>query len=148
MVKQTRRSFLAFGALAFVGAVAASWSTPARAFVTPRWDAMRESRRAILLGRWSVITTKKGHSSSQVHDPGIELVFTRTELRVEARDFSSRASWKIVRQDGDLLEIEITDAKGKQHDIDVLVEGSDALTIYVRDDDGDDKEVMRLERVR
>ncbi|MBI2391675.1 MAG: hypothetical protein HYV09_18950 [Deltaproteobacteria bacterium] len=145
-MKQTRRSFFAF-ALACVGA-AATGATPARAFVTPRWDAMRESRRATLLGRWSVITQKKSHSSSQVHDPGIEIVFTRTELRVERAGFSSRASWKIVRQDGDLLEVQITDAKGKHHDLDVLVEGSDALTIYVRDDDGEDEEAMRLERVR
>lgn len=119
----------------------------AHAFVTPRWNAQRESRRSTLIGKWSAITYKKLKSAQKIDDPGLLIVFTPTELRVEDGSWVEKASWKIVRQEADLLGLDVVDDKGRHHAIDVLVEGSDALTMYLQDDDGDDEESVRLERV-
>jgi len=119
----------------------------ARAFVTPRWNAQRESRRSTLIGKWSAITHKNLKTSKKLDDPGLLIVITPTELRVEDGSFVEKATWKIVRQEADLLGLDVVDSKGRHHAIDVLVEGSDALTMYLEDDDGDDEESVRLERV-
>lgn len=121
-------------------------AVPAGAFVVPRWNAARE-RRAALIGTWRAVTYKKQYNAS-VADPGITISFERAVMWVEHSGKLEKSSWKIVSQDGDLLGVEITDAKGKLHSVDVLVEGADALTLYIADDAGDDDETVRLERVR
>lgn len=129
-----------------IGAVLVGTAAPSRAFVTPRWNTQRESRRSTLLGKWSAVSfkTKQG---AKLDEPGLLFVFTPTELRVEEGTKSEKATWKIVRQDADLLELEVVDAKGRRHSLDVLVEGSNALTVYFQDDDGEDEASVRLERV-
>ncbi len=123
-----------------------SASLPARAFVVPRWNAIRE-RRGALLGSWRAVTYKKQYNSS-VADPDITVTFERAAMWVEHSGKTEKGTWKIVTHDGDLLSVEVTDDKGKNHNLDVLVEGPDALTLYVEDDDGDDEETLRLERIR
>ncbi len=121
-------------------------ASPSQAFVTPRWNAQRESKRSTLIGRWSAVTFKT-KSAQKIDDLGLLVVFTPTELRIEEGSKSEKASWKIVRQEADLLELDVLDAKGRHHALDVLVEGSDALTLYFQDDDGEDEASVRLERV-
>lgn len=108
---------------------------------------MKESRRSTLIGKWSAVTYKKHKGTQKVDDPGILVVFTPTEMRIEDGQWVEKATWKIVRQEVDLLGLDVLDSKGRHHAVDVLVEGSDALTLYVEDDDGDDEETVRLERV-
>lgn len=119
---------------------------PANAFVVPRWNMVRE-RRGALLGSWRAVTYKKQYNSV-VADPGITVSFEKAVVWVEYSGKSEKGSWKIIAQDGDLLSLEVTDNKGKIRNLDVLVEGPDALTLYVEDDAGDDEETLRLERIR
>jgi hypothetical protein len=121
-------------------------SLPAQAFVVPRWNVARE-RRSALIGTWRAVTYKKQYNVS-VLDPGITISFERAVMWVEHSGKTEKGTWKIVTQDGDLLGVEVTDDKGKMHSLDVLVEGADALTLYIEDDSGDDEETLRLERVR
>jgi hypothetical protein len=119
---------------------------PANAFVVPRWNTLRE-RRGSLLGSWRAVTYKK-QSNVSVADPGITVSFDKAAVWVESSGKTEKGTWKLVTQDGDLLGVEITDDTGKAHNMDVLVESSDALTLYVADDSGDDDETLRLERIR
>lgn len=121
-------------------------AAPANAFVVPRWNLARD-RRSALFGTWRTVTYKQQYKSS-VMDPGIVVGFDRAVMWVEHSGKTEKGTWKVVTADGDLLELEITDDKGKRHNLDVLVDSSDALTLYLTDDAGDDVETLRLERVR
>jgi hypothetical protein len=119
---------------------------PANAFVVPRWNALRD-RRGSLLGTWRVVTAKKAFNAA-VADPDITISFERAVIWIEHSGKSEKGTWKIVSQDADLLSVEVTDDKGKPHNLDVLIESPDALTLYLEDEAGDDEEKLRLERVR
>jgi len=121
-------------------------AAPANAFVVPRWNLARD-RRSALLGTWRTVTYKQQYKTS-VMDPGIIIGFDRAVMWVEHSGKTEKGTWKVVTTDGDLLGLEITDEKGKRHNLDVLVDSSDALTLYLEDDAGDDVETLRLERVR
>lgn len=135
-----------FLSVALVCATLAS-TAPANAFVVPRWNLARD-RRSALLGTWRTVTYKKQYANTSVMDPGIVIGFDRAVVWVEHSGKTEKGTWKVVSADGDLLELEITDDKGKRLHLDVLVEGGDALTVYFEDDAGDDVETLRLERVR
>ncbi len=89
----------------------------------------------------------KGKHGAKADAPGLLLSFSPSALRVEHGTKVQTLLWRLVRQDADLLELEVWDEAGKRRPVDVLVEGSDALTVYVQDDDGNDDETLRLERV-
>lgn len=122
------------------------YATTAGAFVTPGFSGARERGRRALLGTWRALSYKS-HNGSQIFEPGITISFEKTTLRVEAEGKIERASWRVLDQEGSIVELEVTDSKGKAHDMDVLIESSDALTLYIEDDDGDDDEVLRVERI-
>lgn len=134
-----------FLSVALVCATLAS-AAPANAFVVPRWNLARD-RRGALLGTWRTVTYKKQYSLS-VADSGIVIGFDKGVMWIEHSGKTEKGSWKVVTADGDLLGLEITDDKGKHHNLDVLVESPDALTLYLEDDAGDDEETLRLERIR
>jgi hypothetical protein len=117
----------------------------ADAFVTPGFSNSRERGRKALLGTWRALSYKS-HNGAPVIEPPITVVFERSSMRVEAEGVVERGTWRVVDQEGDMLELQVTDSKGKTHDVDVLVEGTDALTLYIEDDDGDDDGVLRVER--
>lgn len=121
-------------------------ATSADAFVTPGFSTSRERGRRALLGTWRTLSYKAQHGAPVI-EPGIIVIFERAALRVEVDGVAERGSWRVVDQEGDMLELQVTDAKGKTHDMDVLVEGSDALTLYVEDEDGNDDAVLRVERM-
>lgn len=121
-------------------------ASPANAFVVPRWNTVRE-RRGALLGTWRAVTYKKQYNAV-ITDPGITVSFDKAAVWVEYSGKTEKGTWKIVAHDDDLLSLDITDEKGKVRRLDVLVEGPDALTLYVEDDAGDDEETLRLERIR
>jgi hypothetical protein len=118
----------------------------AAAFVVPGWNASHQRGRSAILGKWAAVAYKK-QQAALITDPGITLSIERGVLWIEQGTRIERSTWRVVEQDGDLLGLELIDAKGKRHDVDVLIEGDDALTIYVQDDEWDDDEVLRLERV-
>lgn len=122
------------------------YATSADAFVTPGFSGARERGRKALLGTWRALSFKT-HNGAPIIEPGIIVVFERATLRVETEGMIERGSFRVVDQEGDMLELQVTDAKGKTHEMDVLVEGSNALTLYVEDDDGDDDAVLRVERI-
>lgn len=121
-------------------------SSPADAFVTPRWTPPRDRSRNAIVGTWRAISYKHHNGMPQI-EPEIVITFARTTLRVEIDGRIERGTWRIVDQEGDIVGIEVTDDKGKKHDMDVLIENNTALTLYVEDDDGDDEEVLRVERI-
>lgn len=121
-------------------------TSPAAAFVSPRWSSQRDRGRLAILGSWRAISLKT-HSGAPVLEPGLVIVFDKTSFRVELEGKAERGTWRVLDQDGAIIEIEATDATGKKHNIDVLVESNTALTLYVADDDGDDEEVVRVERI-
>jgi hypothetical protein len=121
-------------------------TSPAGAFVTPRWQSTRDRGRKAIMGTWRAVTLKT-HNGAPVIEPGITIVFDKTTLRIELDGKVERGTWRVVDQEGDIVELEVIDEKGKRHDVDVLIESNTALTLYVEDDDGDDEEVVRVERV-
>ncbi len=121
-------------------------NSPASAFVSPRWSSQRDRGRKAILGSWRALSIKS-HNGVPVIEPGLTIVFDKTTFRIELEGKTERGFWRVVDQDGDMIELEVTDEKGKKHDVDVLVESNTALTLYVADDDGDDEEVVRVERI-
>jgi hypothetical protein len=121
-------------------------STTASAFVTPSYSGARERGRKALIGTWRALSIK-AHNGAPKFEPEITITFEKNVLRVESEGDIERATWRVISQEGSIVELEITDSKGKTHDMDVLIESSDALTLYIEDDDGDDEEVLRVERI-
>lgn len=121
-------------------------ATTANAFVTPSFRGARERGRKALIGTWRALSLKP-HNGTPIIEPNLTMSFDPTTLRVETDGKVERATWRVLDQEANIVELEVTDTKGKVHDVDVLIESSDALTLYIEDDDGDDELVVRLERL-
>lgn len=121
-------------------------STTASAFVSPRWRAHEESLRTTMIGTWQVVGGR--HKGTTAVDLDVRLEIDRENIRISdlGAGFAALAKWSYVSQEGEIVSIVVEDDHGKKHEVDVLVENPDALTFYVQDDDGNDEEVLRLER--
>ncbi|MGZ3420857.1 MAG: hypothetical protein ACXVEF_34245 [Polyangiales bacterium] len=136
-------------AIAAFASAALLASSGASAFVSPRWRAHEASLRTAMIGSWQVVGGRHKGSATTSADLDIRLDIDRDTIKISnvAAGFSELAKWSYVGQEGEMVTITVEDTHGKKHEVDVLVETPDALTFYVEDDDGDDEEVIRLERM-
>lgn len=129
--------------------VALSLLVPARAlaFVPPSWSAQHLDRRNAMLGKWEVVSVRF-KSAAPVDAPHVVVEIDPTRITFEDRGAGelTQARWRVVDEDGDMLGIEVDSSEDRTKKVDVLIEGGDALTFYVTDEDGDDDAVLRLVR--
>jgi hypothetical protein len=119
----------------------------AEAFVVPRWNA--QPGRGALVGSWRAVSARKQQDTDR--QPQVYVAFDPAVVWIESASNPSRNTrnaWRIVSHDGDLLSLELVDAKRHVQHVDALVSGGNALTLYFINDDGDDDEVLRLERLQ
>lgn len=117
---------------------------PAQAFVSPRWNALQATRRSTMLGRWRVLTTKGGVPAAD-----LDIVVTIDATTIQVKSFDAPAAvlqYTIAEQDDEMLGLVVRRDNGEERKLDVLVDASDQLTLYLADADGNDEEVLRLER--
>ncbi len=128
-----------------LSAVVLSAVTPANAFVPPRWSFARTRGKASLLGKWRVLSAKKKNLQKLPID--VTLEFTATTFNLSAGpSVGIGGKYEIVDQEGDMLTVAI-DEPAMKRELDVLIEGPDAMTVYLKNDDGSDEEALRLERL-
>jgi hypothetical protein len=130
---------------AFAGATLLA-SSSAGAFVSPRWRAHEESLRTAMIGTWQVVGGRHKGATTTNLDVRLEIDGENIRISDVGAGIAALAKWSYVSQEGEIVTISVEDDRGKKHEVDVLVENRDALTFYVQDDDGDDEEVLRLER--
>lgn len=132
-------------------AMAISSASPvASAFVTPRYQRLPRARR-IILGKWRV---------SSVRDAGVTTPLVGLELVLEITSTTIRrvqsgvgdptpATYEVTDQDDTSVDLLVKFPDNDAYQIDVLVDGQDALTLYVRDahDPEDHERVVRVERL-
>ncbi len=117
---------------------------PAWAFVSPRWNALHAARRSTIQGRWRVLTAK-----GAAPERDLDLLVTIDATTIQLRPSHAPAivlRYRVVEQDDEMLSLKVRRDDGEERGLDVLVDASDQLTLYLTDDDGHDEEVLRLER--
>ena len=126
--------------------VSAATMPSAQAFVTPGWQRVAQQRS--ILGRWMLLDVRGLGGVEPPPNLVVEIGERTIRVFMDSDPKSPELEYRSSLDEDGMLVIDASDASGENLEVDVLLETSEAMTVYLRHGDDDTGIAAHFERVR